>query len=185
MCVCVWGGGKGEDYVLSASRSTSGFTARSIKKRLSAPREEGGGREKETDGETEGSEKNGLSEAEKMAVPMSKRRKLSRTPLSVVQATPTPDTPTITSSEVEKPEVATSSQLQSNQTKQDEEPQPVATAKPTDDGVTDLQKTETESGGHPPETTADSDERKREEQSEERGEAGQRKLSISEMKAQM
>ena len=169
-----------------------------VKKRVVAPQEETGGREEVVgevgdseigegrgEGGEEGEKKDEVLLTEKPTAPVTKRRKLARTPFSVAQTTPTAATPTITSSE-SKPKVTTvDSQLQPNVTKRDQT-EPISTIEePTDIVATENSlQTEAEGDQQPPvdeEVTAMEQER----EGEERRADGQRKLSISEMKAQM
>ena len=151
-----------------------------VKKRSSIPVEEGVGREVMGGGETqegyeegrgeggeeekESSDKESSDKEDVLTAPVTKRRKLSRTPLSIVQATPT-----ITSSEL----VVTTaeSQLLPNQTTKDQ----------TKDFVPVASTTTTSKLTN---TVAD-DEGRQEGEREERVESTHRKMSVSEMKAQM
>ena len=170
-----------------------------VKKRVVAPQEEAGEREEVVGevgdgeigegrgegGEEEGDKKDEVLLTEKPTAPVTKRRKLARTPFSVTQATPTADTPTITSSE-SKPKVTTiDSQLQPNMTKHNQTEPISTTVEPTETvAVENSLQTEAEGDQQPPvdqEVTAMEQER----EGEQKRADGQRKLSISEMKAQM
>ena len=125
---------------------------------------------------------------EESAAGVSKRRKLSRTPLSVVQATPTLATPTMTSSQT-----TTASQMEQNETRH--EPTELTAAAAAGDGgdggaepncevgsgVNSRTDIETESVVRGDGVTGDAGD---EVQQEGRGQE-RRKISISEMKAEM
>ena len=171
-----------------------------IKKKPSAPVDSegvkvGGGESRESgelggDGEEggKGDDKKGVLEDSSSIATASKRRKLYRTPLPVVQATPTSDTPTMTSSEIE-PKLTTDDQQEPNPTKQDHTGPMANDEKCGKSTETEIaSKTESESVSVCPVgegvSGAASDEVGGEGVIRERGDQ-KRKLSISEMKAQM
>ena len=157
---------------------------------LSEGSEEGRGEGGE---EREGSEKNDVGEVsstEKTVAPVTKRRKLSRTPLSAVQATPTSDTPTITSSEFQPKKAPVEGQLGPNQTEKDKTKATIAplAGTPAADVTNALAENETESDQQTEEVEDKTSTVKDEEEGRKEGErdaTGQRKMSVSEMKAQM
>ena len=170
-----------------------------IKKKSSAPVDSegvkvGGGDSRESgelggDGEEGGKsdDKKGVLEDSSSIATASKRRKLYRTPLPVVQATPTSATPTMTSSEIE-PKLTTDDQQEPNPTKQDHTGPMANNEKSGKSTETEIAtKTETENVRVcPPVCEGVSGAASDEVEGEGviRGDQ-ERKLSISEMKAQM
>lgn len=190
-----------------------------IKKRVSSPLEEAvekGGR----DGDWETGEKGGSEEGKreedgrtnltieqmdkgedgsvndvmgKPLPPVGKRRKLSRTPLSVVQATPTTNSLVTSSAAVVQPQVTTESHTQPKQAKHNRieaatiplslspaaPSPPSVTAKPNEEGCEDEREHLELSSTEEPSSI---------ERAQEEGVAlggAERKMSVSEMKAQM